>query len=292
MRYFMPAVLALVAAGSWAAETPVRHVVLVTVDGLRPDAIAVAPAPHLTAAMRAGAHTLAGRTVDPPETLPAHVSIATGQPPAQHGVRTNKELGRAVAGTTLFSRVRAAGGRTALFHGKAKLMDIALPEALGRRVGPGRGEADWRSGASQALVRQFEKEFAGEDLAFAWLHLREPDLAAHKAGFMSADYLAAVREADAAFGELMKALAASDRGKRTAVLVTADHGGEAREHWGKNEADFLVPWICVAPGVRGGTRVPDGTSVMDVAATALALLQLPPLEDSPARAVRECLPAR
>jgi predicted AlkP superfamily pyrophosphatase or phosphodiesterase len=287
----MPVILALAAGGSWAAA-PIQHVVLVTVDGLRPDAIAAAPAPHLAAAMRAGAHTLTARTVAPPETLPAHVSIATGLPPAQHGVTTNKELGQPIAAATLFSRVHAAGGRTALYHGKAKLMDIALPDAVGRRVGPGRGEADWRSGASQALVRQFTQEFAGQDLAFAWVHLREPDLAAHKAGFMSADYLAAVREADAAFGTLMQALAASERAARTAVLVTADHGGEAREHWGKNDADFVVPWICVAPGVRGGTRVPEGTTVMDIAATTLALLQLPPLEGSPARAVRECLPPR
>lgn len=286
----MPAVLALAAAGSWAADNPVRHVVLVTVDGLRPDAIAAAPAPHLAAAMRAGAHTLAARTVDPPETLPAHVSIATGLPPAQHGVRTNTELGQAVAAATVFSRVHDAGGRTALYHGKAKLMDIALPGTLAHRRGPGRGEADWRSGASQALVRQFEKEFAGEDLAFAWLHLREPDLAGHKSGWMSADYLAAVREIDAAFGSLVQALAGSDRAAQTTLLLTADHGGAGREHWGRNEADFRVPWICMGPGVRGGTVLPEGTTVMDIAATALVLLQLPPLEGSPARAVKECLP--
>lgn len=291
MRYCLIGLLFLAGPEAWAASA-VRHVVIVTVDGLRPDAIAAAPAPHLAAAMRAGASTLAARTVDPPETLPAHVSIATGLSPAQHGVSTNKELGRPVAAATVFAQVHAAGGRAALYHGKAKLMDLARPETLAHRRGPGRGETDWRSGASHVLVQAFAQDFASGDLAFAWLHLREPDLAGHKAGWMSTGYLAAVREADAAFGELMRALADSGRAAQTAVLVTADHGGELKEHWGRNPADFGVPWICVGPGVPGGTEVPAGTSVIDLAATALALLRLPPLPESPARPVRACLPAR
>jgi hypothetical protein len=290
VRYCLVGVLLLAAPAAWPAA-PVRHVVLVTVDGLRPDAIAAAPAPHLAAALRAGAHTLAARTVDPPETLPAHVSIATGLPPAQHGVRTNKELGRAVTPATIFSRVHAAGRKAALYHGKAKLVDIAAPDAIARRRGPGRGEKNWRSGAAALLVEQLAQDLAADDLALAWLHLREPDIAGHKGGWMGADYLAAVREADAAFGALMRALADSGRASRTAVLVTADHGGEAQEHWGRNEADFVVPWLCVVPGVRGGATVPEGTTVMDIAATTLALLGLPPLPDSPARAVKACLPA-
>jgi hypothetical protein len=290
VRYFLVGLLCFAGSDAWAAA-PVRHVVLVTVDGLRSDAIAAAPAPHLAAALRAGASTLAARTVDPPETLPAHVSIATALPPAQHGLSTNKELGRALELATIFSQVHAAGGRAALYHGKAKLMDLARPEALAHRRGPGRGETDWRSGASRTLVQAFAQDFAAGDLAFAWLHLREPDLAGHKAGWMSADYLAAVREADAALGELMRGLADSGRMAQTAVLVTADHGGELKEHWGRNAADFRVPWICLGPGVRAGTELPAGTMVTDVAATALALLQLPPLPESPAQPVRACLPA-
>lgn len=281
--------LLLVAAPAWPAP-PIEHVVLVTFDGLRPEAIAAAPAPHLAAALRAGAATLAARSVTPPETLPAHVSIATGLPPDRHGVTTNKELGRAIERATLFSQVRAAGGRTALYHGKAKLMDIAAAGSIDRRVGPGRGEADWRSGASQNLVRHFARDFAEQDYAFAWVHLREPDLAGHKDRWMGPDYLAAVREADAAFGALVRALNESPRAAQTALLVTADHGGELQEHWGRNDADFVVPWLCAVPGVRGGTQLPAGITVLDVAATALALLQLPPLPESPARPVSACLP--
>jgi predicted AlkP superfamily pyrophosphatase or phosphodiesterase len=278
-----------VAAAAWPAP-PVRHVVLVTVDGLRPEAIAAAPAPHLAAALHAGAGTLAARSVTPPETLPAHVSIASALAPDRHGVVTNKELGRPFERATLFSQVRAGGGRTALYHGKAKLMDLALPGSIDRRVGPGRGEADWHSGASQSLVRQFARDFAETGFAFAWIHLREPDLAGHKDRWMGPGYLAAVREADAAFGALRRALDEDPRAAHIALLVTSDHGGERQEHWGRNEADFVVPWLCVVPGVHGGTQLPAGITVLDVAATALALLQLPPLPDSSAQAVSACLP--
>jgi predicted AlkP superfamily pyrophosphatase or phosphodiesterase len=290
VRYRMVWLLLLACPGAWAGQ-PVRHVVLVTVDGLRPDAIAAAPAPNLQQALQAGASTLGARSVTPPETLPAHVSIATALPPARHGVSTNKELGRPVEAATIFSQVRAAGGHTALYHGKSKLMDIARPDSIDRRLGPGRGEADWRRGASRNLVDHFAREFAEQGFAFAWLHLREPDLAGHKDRWMGAAYLTAVREADAALGALMRALAQDPRGAQTALLLTSDHGGDQQAHWGESAADFVVPWLCVVPGVPGGTQLPDGITVLDTAATALALLGLPPLPDSPAQAVSACLPA-
>src|SRR5687767_5567424 len=58
-----------------------RNVVVVSVDGLRPDAIAKYSAPTLQRLMREGSYTLAARTIDPSTTLPSHTSMLTGQPP-------------------------------------------------------------------------------------------------------------------------------------------------------------------------------------------------------------------
>jgi predicted AlkP superfamily pyrophosphatase or phosphodiesterase len=66
-----------------------RHVVVVSIDGLRPDAITTFRAPTLQRLMREGSYTLSGRTIDPSKTLPSHTSMLTGQPPERHGVLWN-----------------------------------------------------------------------------------------------------------------------------------------------------------------------------------------------------------
>ena len=73
-----------------AAQIPTasvsRHVVVVSIDGLRPDAIETYGAATLQRLMREGSYTLSGSTIDPSKTLPSHTSMLTGQPPERHGV--------------------------------------------------------------------------------------------------------------------------------------------------------------------------------------------------------------
>ena len=66
-----------------------RNVVVVSIDGLRPDAIITYSAPTLQRLMREGSYTLSARTIDPSKTLPSHTSMLTGQPPDRHGVLWN-----------------------------------------------------------------------------------------------------------------------------------------------------------------------------------------------------------
>ena len=74
---------------SQPADSVSRNVVVVSIDGLRPDAIAAYRAPTLQRLMREGSYSLSARTIDPSTTLPSHTSMLTGQPPERHGVRWN-----------------------------------------------------------------------------------------------------------------------------------------------------------------------------------------------------------
>ena len=66
-----------------------RHVIVVSIDGLRPDAIETYGASTMQRLIREGSYTLSGRTIDPSKTLPSHTSMLTGQPPERHGVLWN-----------------------------------------------------------------------------------------------------------------------------------------------------------------------------------------------------------
>ncbi|MGE5248772.1 MAG: alkaline phosphatase family protein, partial [Bacteroidota bacterium] len=65
---------------------PVTRVVIISIDGLRPDAIDKAPMPVLQELMRTGAYSLTAQTTIPSSTLPGHTSMLSGLCPSAHGV--------------------------------------------------------------------------------------------------------------------------------------------------------------------------------------------------------------
>lgn len=104
-----------------------EHVVLVSIDGLRPKTYRDErwPAPALRELSQRGAMALAVRSVFPALTYPAHATLVTGALPARHGIVHNepfepvKPTGRwiweaaAFRTPTLWDAVRARGGTTA-----------------------------------------------------------------------------------------------------------------------------------------------------------------------------------
>ena len=62
-------------------------VLLVLLDGMRPDAIG--DIPQVQAMIREGASTLEAQTVFPSVTLPCHVSLFHSVDPMRHGTTTN-----------------------------------------------------------------------------------------------------------------------------------------------------------------------------------------------------------
>jgi predicted AlkP superfamily pyrophosphatase or phosphodiesterase len=263
-----------------------HHVVVVTVDGLRPDAITDADTPRLARLVREGAASLASHVPEPTLTLPAHLAMVTGQTPHKHGVLTNQTLAQEPANATLFTRVHDTGRRTALYAGKHKLVALAPRGSADVVRTPDPGDANWEAGSSTRLAAQFAADFPRERFAFTFVHLREPDEAGHDAGWMTPAYRAALAEADRALAVVLRAI--QDSGLPVTVIVTTDHGGEGKDHWSHDTLDSTVPWICAGPGVKPGATITP-SSIVDVGPTAAALLRvtLPGVEG---RVVKECLP--
>jgi predicted AlkP superfamily pyrophosphatase or phosphodiesterase len=245
-----------------------RHLLLVSIDGLRPDAVAQFDAPILNRLMRSGSYSLTASTILPSKTLPSHTSMLTGKPPESHGVLWNNVLSareKTVASSTVFGEARARGYRTAAFFSKPKFQPLQQPGSLDYSQAPGGWFGGW-SGARTARDVATYLDGARPNLLF--VHLADPDRAGHRAGWMSADYGLAVRAADQALGVL---LAACDRafgeGNYT-VIVTADHGGHGYDHGSSDLRDVRIPWIAWGRGVSPGPLA-DEVRTMDTASTAL-----------------------
>ncbi|HEV2148497.1 MAG TPA: alkaline phosphatase family protein [Longimicrobiaceae bacterium] len=266
-------------------QTHVRHVVVISVDGLRPDAIEAAGAVHLRRLMDEGAYTLQARTITPSKTLPSHTSMLTGVSPAKHGITWNDdrvdETGR-VGVPTVFDLADSAGLRTAAFFGKAKFRHLVGAGDPGFWASVPRGAEVL---LAPRMVEDVERYLKYRDPELLFVHVSDPDIAGHSTGWMSAPYRAAVRRADAAVGRILRA-ARARYGDDMVLIVTADHGGHSRTHGTESIDDMTIPWIAWGKGITPGP-IAGPVTTFDTAATVLWLLGIPRPEFWDGRPVTE-----
>jgi len=246
------------------------HVIILSIDGLRPDAIMAYEAENLQRLMDAGSFTLEAQTILPSRTLPSHTSMLTGVLPEVHGVTWNSdrtdELG-VVGVPTVFELAHEQGFSTAAFFSKSKFRHLHRPGSLDHVQAPaGRTFLMATRTITDAIVYlQHERP----NLLF--VHIAEPDYAGHSIGWMSIIYGLGVARADAAVGRLVRAADEVFGPGDYTLIVSADHGGHGREHGSADERDMTIPWIVYGEGVERGAR-PQRIRTMDTAATALWLL--------------------
>jgi len=251
-----------------------RNVVLVSVDGLRPDAIGEFEAPTLQRLMREGSYSLAARTIMPSTTLPSHTSMLSGEPPEDHGVFWNNVISAktdVVGFPTIFSVARAHGYRTAAFFSKSKFEPLQRPGTLDYSQAPGGWFGRWSSNRTMADVRSY---LAKERPNLLFIHLSDPDRAGHSSGWMSHAYGRAVHETDEAIGALVDAADTAYGKGNYSLLVTADHGGHDRGHGTDDPLDVTIPWIAWGQGANAGLLKDVPIQTFDTAPTVLWLLGL------------------
>jgi arylsulfatase A-like enzyme len=107
-----------------------RRVIVISIDGLRPDAIEAAPAPNLLAMIRRGAYCEKAETIRPSITLPSHTSMLSGLDYKRHGVSWNNFRAGHLGKPTVFTVTAQAGMSTAMFFSKDKFSYLAHPQAV------------------------------------------------------------------------------------------------------------------------------------------------------------------
>lgn len=243
-----------------------RRVILVLIDGLRPDAITPSVMPSLDAFSRNYTLALRAATVRPSTTVAALASLATGVGPASHRLVEPGLgfLGR-LGGLRPVARELAKGGvATDVVTGElargAWPVAQALAAAAGvRRVVPGgRTPHDAAAAASQILL-------AGEEQT-VFVYLPDCDRAGHAFGWMSPEYLKAAAAVDVAVGRLATWV------DEALVMVLADHGGggiRTDDHDEPHPVNDHIPLIIGGLGATRRHQLTRPVSILDVPATLL-----------------------
>lgn len=251
-----------------AQDAPQRptHVLVMSLDGARPDAILQADTPNIQALGARGAVDWEALTVLPSVTLPAHTSMLTGLSVDQHGVTYNStQPGCPVLEfPTFLTLAEATGYKTALVTGKEKFCMYKQTETLDYTFAR---EGD-RSVADRLL------ELLDQDFTVIFAHFPNPDYFGHSTGWMSETYINELHSTDFQVGRVLDKLDELGLTDETLVILTADHGGHDFEHGSDRPEDQHIPWIIAGPGVVSGMTLED-VRVMDTAPTVLWTLGLP-----------------
>jgi predicted AlkP superfamily pyrophosphatase or phosphodiesterase len=252
-----------------ACPCQINHVVIISVDGLRPDAIEQADTPILDGLLAQGAYSPAAQTVLPSVTLVNHASMLGGMSPEKHGIYWNSndpDLGK-IKGPTLFSAAHDAGLSTAMVVGKPKLEHLVLPGSVDHYIYAGFTDRQVTNEAITLIQTNMP--------ALLFIHLPDVDSAGHALGWMSLAQLLAVSMTDSLIGEIVAALQEQDYLSQTLLIITSDHGGSGRRHGSDSPEDMTVPWLVVGPGVPAGMTLQSDIITYDTAATALYALRVP-----------------
>jgi predicted AlkP superfamily pyrophosphatase or phosphodiesterase len=241
--------------------------VILSIDGLRPDAIALAPMQNLMELAQAGAYSLNAQTTYPSVTLSSHASMLTGMCPSKHGVNWNDYLPENgfAQGTDIFDVASAAGLQTDMFVTKKKLVQLTEPASLDRAV--------FVNDRDLVLMERLLDEFPA-DFGVLFIHFGISDGMGHSYGWLSSQQLSTLYRADEALGQLLDELDTRGLRSETLIIVTADHGGHLSTHGSNSPEDMTIPWIASGAGIQ---PKPLTTLIhtMDTAATAAFALGLP-----------------
>jgi predicted AlkP superfamily pyrophosphatase or phosphodiesterase len=164
-----------------APETKPR-ILIISVDGMRPDLMLRSETPNIHALFRGGAYSFWARTVPHAITLPSHVSMLTGVIPRKHEIEWNIDLPLREPVypkyPSLFELAKKAGYTTAMAAGKSKFDLFNKPGALDHFTVPAtvKGEdADVRDSAV-AMIRDYRPEVM-------FVHFPTTDNVGHKLGW-------------------------------------------------------------------------------------------------------------
>ncbi|MCC6985941.1 MAG: alkaline phosphatase family protein [Anaerolineales bacterium] len=244
-----------------------RRVLILSIDGFRPDAMPLAPMPFLMTLLEKSAYSLTAQTVYPSVTLVAHTSMLSGQCPAKHKVDWNDyipENGYAQV-TDLFDIAHAAGMQTVMYVGKEKLRQVTEP--------PSTDIFKFINDRDLVITEDLLQNFPA-DFRLMFVHFPTPDFMGHEYGWLSPEQLSVLFRADQAIEKLVTELESRGLMEETLFIITADHGGHDTTHGYSLPEDMTIPWIAFGAGVQPAA-LNSSITTTDTAATAAFALNLP-----------------
>lgn len=248
-----------------------NKVVLVLVDGMRPDAVLQCEHSFLRDLRQESTYTFAADTVFPSVTLPCHTSLFLGVDPDRHGITTNFWMPQVRPIDGIFEIADRAGKKCAMFYNWQELRDLCRPGTLSyahfhRQNNDMHTEWKNEDEMTDSAIAYMQKE----EPDFLFLYLGSVDEIGHHYGWMGEEYMQTVSHASACIQRVKESLPADYQ-----LIVTADHGGHEKSHGTQMPEDMIIPLLFWGSAFQKGRELPKA-DIKDIAPTVAKLLDLTP----------------
>ncbi len=239
-----------------AMAQPAKNVVLITIDGFRPEFYLDSGwhTPHLRSILRNGVYAKGVNSVFPSMTYPSHTTIVTGVWPARHGIYYNNKpapkdsiywMASSIQVPTLWDLAREKGLKTASLFWPVSAqapVDFNIPDigSLGEKVREAYSlpaslvadlkeyvfhqttQIDYGTDHNVAAIAAYIIKKDRPD--FMNIHFFSVDHFSHMQGRYGELVHTAVHDADSSVGIIIKALQDAGIWNNTVLIVTGDHG--------------------------------------------------------------------
>ncbi len=248
-----------------------RKVILISIDGMRPDGLINCGNPYVKELEKMCAHTYSASSMNPPVTLPCHFSMAHSVEPCRHGIITNTYVPQVRPVKGIFEKIREEGGVSGMYYGWEPLRDIASPRALKFSTYV---SARFVDECDRTLTDEALRQIPLYDPDFVFLYLVDTDeKGGHDNGWMSEEYLRRIGVAIDQVKRVFEAFA-----EEYTIFIMADHGGHDRTHGMQIPEDMTIPLFFYGPDFEAGSKLGEA-SLLDIAPTIADLMGFSPDPD-------------
>ena len=248
-----------------------NKVILISIDGMRPDGLRSCGNPYVRELEKKCTYTYNGQSVNPSVTLPCHFSMTHSVTPQRHGILTNTYVPQARPIDGIFERICKSGGISAMFYGWEPLRDIVLPGML---LFSTYINAYMKESCDTELTDAALRVISENKPAFVFLYMVETDeKGGHDCGWMSEEYL---RRISIAIDNVKRVIETC--GDEYRVIIMADHGGHDRMHGTELPEDMTVPFFFYGPEFEAGKEV-EGLTLLDIAPTIARVMEIEPAKE-------------
>lgn len=256
-------------------DGPLKKVLIIGIDGLRPDAIPAAITPNLDELIENGCYTPDARTGEITVSGPGWSSMLTGVWMDKHGVRDNEFTGsRFDKYPHFFARLKEKFPQAYTAHiADWKPIDEKILGAVGADF---RFYHDYSDDGDEKSVAAAVDLLLRHDPDVVFIYLADLDVAGHEHGFHpnSRGYRAELQQIDIQVGRIIAALErrAAFSTEEWLIIVSSDHGGTIDGSHGRDIPQHRkIPLIVSGPAaVRG--RLHTTANIVDIPAIALTHL--------------------
>ncbi|QTE22829.1 alkaline phosphatase family protein [Polaribacter cellanae] len=216
----------------------VNKVLIIGIDGCRPDAMMEAKTPNLDALMENGTYSLDARCLYTTSSGPGWTSMLSGVWQNKHGVVNNTYEGAQFSKYPhFFKYIKEASP-------KSRTVSIVEWNPINDNMASLAADVFTNANSDADVKNKVANELLNNNPTALFVQLSDVDITGHRTGFspQNPNYINAIETVDTQIGGMLDALKARKtyNNENWLILVSTDHGGLGTDHGGPSEEERTI----------------------------------------------------